>query len=186
LDWTTKMENYKRYKWTTGDFSLVEGPPILIKTGWNVEYKGELPWTKLNFDLEDKQKGVCWYLEHFSIKSHAIYLAGDAQNPLFIAVETDGSPPYKVLVRSALSDDRICVLDYSRKYISKVLELDYENTRQVKDLSIKNDMVTWDQGEVSKNFKFGILYCKAGQRTEEQIFSNTSGNFSPPSICLYV
>jgi len=31
-------------------------------------------------------------------------------------------------------------------------------------------------GEVSCNFKFGILYCKEGQTTEEQIFSNTSGS----------
>ena len=115
LQWTTKMENYKRYKWTTGDLSACEGPPILVKPGWNVEYpkrvissllplllsfdhikryRGDVPWGKLNFEVEDKQKDVCWYHEHFYKKPHATYLSGDSQNPLFIAVDTDGSPPY--------------------------------------------------------------------------------------------
>jgi len=124
--------------------------------------------------VEDKQKDVCWYHEHFFKKSHVTYLAGDNQNPLFIAVDTDGSPPYKALVRSVTSDDRLCVLDHTKKHISKVLELDIENTRQVKDTLIRQEMSNWDLREVSKNFKFGILYCKAGQTTEEEIFSNTN------------
>jgi hypothetical protein len=38
LQWTSKMENYKRYKWTTGDLSVFGGPPLVPKAGWNVEY----------------------------------------------------------------------------------------------------------------------------------------------------
>lgn len=38
---------------------------------------------------------------------------------------------FKVLIRSVLGDDRLCVLDHSRKYISKVLEIDIENIKVV-------------------------------------------------------
>eukprot|EP00026_Physarum_polycephalum_P000328 Phypoly_transcript_00328.p1 GENE.Phypoly_transcript_00328~~Phypoly_transcript_00328.p1 ORF type:complete len:1301 (-),score=247.36 Phypoly_transcript_00328:874-4776(-) len=176
LQYVTKMENYRRYRWTTGDLSEYKNPPLVHKTGWNVEYKGQVPWGRLNFDVEDKHKDVHWYHDNFYKKPHATYLAGDSQNPLFIAVATDGSAPYKLLVRSVTSDERLCVLDYSRKYISKVLDLDFESTRHVKEASIQQlckDMANWDLAEVSNKFKFGVLYCKGGQTTEEQIFSNT-------------
>lgn len=40
LQWTSKMDTYKKYKWSVGDMSTFSdlGPPIIIKPGWNVEY----------------------------------------------------------------------------------------------------------------------------------------------------
>jgi len=124
-----------------------------------------VPFGKLNFDIEDKYRDVRWYSDHFVNKPHSIFLVVDNHDPLFIAVDTQGEPPYlsfsfsfpfsflpslplsvlfslrniftlnyfgyKLLVRSVSNDERLYVLDYSKKYISKVLELDNESVRAV-------------------------------------------------------
>jgi len=40
LQWTSKMETYRKYTWSVGDINSFTdlGPPIFIKPGWNVEY----------------------------------------------------------------------------------------------------------------------------------------------------
>ncbi len=51
-----------------------------------------------------------------------------------------------------------------------------KDVRLVKEQAILQQMIAWDEREVCKNFKFGVLYCKEGQTTEADIFANTSGS----------
>ncbi len=49
----------------------------------------------------------------------------------------------------------------------------------VKEADISPELLRWEQRGVFKSYKFGVLYCKEGQSTEEEIFGN--GNISEPS-----
>lgn len=176
LQWTTKnLENYRNYAWSNATGPHENQPPIVIQPGWHVEYRETVPLGKVIFEIEDRQKDTCWYTDHFFCKSHATYVGGDNQHPLFVAVETEPSPPYKVLVRTKFDDDRLWVLDYSRKQLVKVLKAENENLRFVKDFSVQQQMTQWDYKEVCRCYKFGILYAKSGQSSETEFFSNTSG-----------
>jgi len=173
LQWTTKnLENYRNYAWSSPNLPH-HGPPIVVYPGWNVEYRESVPLGKVIFEIEDRQKDTCWYTDHFFCKSHATYVGGDIKNPLFVAVETEPSPPYKVLLRTKYDDDRLWVLDYSRKQLVKALKAENENLTFVKDFSVQQQMTQWDYKEVCRSYKFGILYARTGQSTETEIFSNT-------------
>lgn len=42
----------------------------------------------------------------------------------------------------------------------------------VKNPEMSQELLKWEQRSVFKSYKFGILYCKEGQSTEEEIFGN--------------
>jgi hypothetical protein len=42
---------------------------------------------------------------------------------------------------------------------------------EIGDPMIQNDLLKYEQTEIIRRYKFGVLYAKAGQ-TEDEIFSN--------------
>jgi hypothetical protein len=48
------------------------------------------------FEIEDTERDLCWYKDHFHGQEHTVYLGGDEDSPLFLAVNKSNqeSPPY--------------------------------------------------------------------------------------------
>lgn len=51
-------------------------------------------------------------------------------------------------------------------------ELKDARLTEVKDPAIERDLVNMEDRMLVKHYSFGVLYCKSGQKTEEEIFSN--------------
>lgn len=49
---------------------------------------------------------------------------------------------------------------------------------EVKDAAIEKELVNMEDRMLVKHYSFGVLYCKSGQRTEEEIFSNKEDDVS--------
>lgn len=49
---------------------------------------------------------------------------------------------------------------------------------EAKDATIERDLVNMEDRMLVKHYSFGVLYCKSGQKTEDEIFSNTETDVS--------
>lgn len=49
---------------------------------------------------------------------------------------------------------------------------------EAKDSSIERDLTNMEDRMLVKHYSFGVLYCKSGQKTEDEIFSNTEDDVS--------
>lgn len=49
---------------------------------------------------------------------------------------------------------------------------------EAKDASIERDLVNMEDRMLVKHYSFGVLYCKSGQKTEDEIFSNREDDVS--------
>jgi len=47
---------------------------------------------------------------------------------------------------------------------------------EVDNLEFKNEMVKWEERYLVSKFKFGVVYCAAGQITEQEMFNNAVGS----------
>jgi RAP1 GTPase activating protein 1 len=54
-------------------------------------------------------------------------------------------------------------------------DMPVDSLRQVKDSNVPNELLAMEERQVIRSYKFGLLYCAAGQSGEEEIFSNSIG-----------
>ena len=45
----------------------------------------------------------------------------------------------------------------------------------IKDPNVPNELLSMEERQVIRSYKFGVTYCKAGQSTEAEMFANTHG-----------
>lgn len=121
----------------------------------------------------------------------------EKQGPFIISVRKENNPNnpdsklIRVLLRTRRGDDRKCVqqklvtskaakLNKSATIndIMKVIDptLNRQKIKLIKDPSIVEDLKKFEECQLVKSYKFGILFCKEGQTREEEMFSN--GSFS--------
>ncbi|XP_065916721.1 GTPase-activating Rap/Ran-GAP domain-like protein 3 isoform X2 [Dysidea avara] len=134
--------------------------------------------------LENPESETRWYFKYFLAKSHSNYVGYDV----------DKSP----YVLSVVPSDQICRCILWRKVGSKKLSVTNTNgkmpslklilekytlpkspLKEITNPEIQKDILTLEEQEGAVNFKFGILYAKAGQRTDDEMFSN---EFSSPEF----
>jgi len=166
---------------------------ISPKDGWNIEYGCPgVDHESLVIEFEDKQANICWYKEYFSGKSHGIFLGGTDDNPVLVVYEkisTEKPPPFKVLIMTKQGDERMLISEVmTKKQIPKAIKLESYNLVSVESTELEQELVQWEERSNSKNYKFGILYCKSGQKGEQEIFGNQdhdeSAEFSSLLDCL--
>ena len=51
-----------------------------------------------------------------------------------------------------------------------------------KDPALDKNLLSFENGNRVKNYKFGILYCKEGQTNEDDMFGNSKNSFSFPFL----
>ncbi|XP_063208881.1 GTPase-activating Rap/Ran-GAP domain-like protein 3 isoform X9 [Chroicocephalus ridibundus] len=150
-------------------------------------------WHRTDVHLENPEYHTRWYFKYFLGKVHQNYIGTDAEkNPFFLSVVLSDQnnqrvPQYHSILWRKTGTQKIC-LPYSPtktlsvKSILSAMSLDKfeKSPREIFHPEIQKDLLVLEEQEGSVNFKFGVLYAKDGQLTDDEMFSNddTTGTCS--------
>ncbi|KAJ1340459.1 hypothetical protein BSLG_004906 [Batrachochytrium salamandrivorans] len=140
--------------------------------------------------LQESEKDVLWYRDNFLGKAHKNYLASDSpRGPLAISLIKDETS-YKALIRSNIGTERLSIPVNKIKSgtLRKIFGLDpvMENVisamgvsvpkktlKPSKNPNLPNELLSMEERQVIRSYKFGVEYAAPGQTTEEQALANT-------------
>ncbi|XP_043259850.1 GTPase-activating Rap/Ran-GAP domain-like protein 3 isoform X1 [Colletes gigas] len=140
--------------------------------------------------LENPEYQTRWYFKYFLGKLHQNYVAVDQErNPLFLSVATSevgdqSVPHYRVIFWRKTGAQKIS-LPYSanktltiRQILSNFFGLEKldKAPREIFSPEIQKDLLLLEEQEGSVNFKFGVIYAKMGQTTDDEMLSNEEGS----------
>uniref|UniRef100_A0A673J8R6 GTPase-activating Rap/Ran-GAP domain-like protein 3 n=1 Tax=Sinocyclocheilus rhinocerous TaxID=307959 RepID=A0A673J8R6_9TELE len=162
-------------------------------------------WRRTDVHLENPEYHTRWYFKYFLGKVHQNYVGTDAEkNPFFLSVVLSDQnnqrvPQYRAILWRKTGTLKIS-LPYSPtktlsvKSILSAMNVDRfeKGPREILNPEIQKDLLVLEEQEGSVNFKFGVLYAKDGQLTDDEMFSNESGsetfdkflNLLGDTICL--
>uniref|UniRef100_A0A8D0HJC1 GTPase-activating Rap/Ran-GAP domain-like protein 3 n=1 Tax=Sphenodon punctatus TaxID=8508 RepID=A0A8D0HJC1_SPHPU len=155
-------------------------------------------WHRTDVHLENPEYHTRWYFKYFLGKVHQNYVGTDAEkNPFFLSVVLSDQnnqrvPQYRAILWRKTGTQKIC-LPYSPtktlsvKSILSAMNLDKfeKSPREILHPEIQKDLLVLEEQEGSVNFKFGVLYAKDGQLTDDEMFSNGESVCSfPISVTL--
>ncbi|GAB1286252.1 GTPase-activating Rap/Ran-GAP domain-like protein 3 [Apodemus speciosus] len=120
---------------------------------------------------------------------HQNYIGNDAEkSPFFLSVTLSDQnnqrvPQYRAILWRKTGTQKIC-LPYSPtktlsvKSILSAMNLDKfeKGPREIFHPEIQKDLLVLEEQEGSVNFKFGVLFAKDGQLTDDEMFSNEIGS----------
>ncbi|KAG5307200.1 GARL3 protein, partial [Acromyrmex insinuator] len=140
--------------------------------------------------LENPEYQTRWYFKYFLGKLHQNYIASDQErNPLFLSVVTSEVgdqcvPHYRVILWRRTGAQKIS-LPYSanktmtiRQILSNFFSLEKldKAPREVFTPELQKDLLLLEEQEGSVNFKFGVIYAREGQITDDEMLSNERGS----------
>ncbi|XP_048679402.1 GTPase-activating Rap/Ran-GAP domain-like protein 3 isoform X3 [Caretta caretta] len=148
-------------------------------------------WRRTDVHLENPEYHTRWYFKYFLGKVHQNYIGTDAEkNPFFLSVVLSNQnnqrvPQYRSILWKKTGTQKIC-LPYSPtktlsvKSILSAMSLDKfeKSPREIPHPEIQKDLLVLEEQEGCVNFKFGVLYAKDGQLTDDEMFSNETGSGS--------
>ncbi|KAJ3339155.1 hypothetical protein HDU93_008541 [Gonapodya sp. JEL0774] len=139
--------------------------------------------------LQECEKDIIWYRENFFGKPHFNYLAVESERgPIAVSV-VEGNENWKVLVRTKTGSERLTVpnklvpVPFVRKLfglgppLEHVMQAASRNIpvsemRLSRELSLPNELLSMEERQVIRSYKFGVAYLSAGQTSEEEMFRN--------------
>ncbi|XP_078082550.1 GTPase-activating Rap/Ran-GAP domain-like protein 3 isoform X7 [Mustelus asterias] len=148
-------------------------------------------WHRTDVHLENPEYHTRWYFKYFLGKVHQNYVGTDTErNPFFLSVVLSDQnnqrvPQYRAILWKKTGTQKIC-LPYSPtktlsvKSILSAMNLDKfeKGPREIFNAEVQKDLLVLEEQEGSVNFKFGVLYAKDGQLTDDEMFSNETGSDS--------
>jgi hypothetical protein len=96
----------------------------------------------------------------------------DTSTKAYRAIVRTPRGDYRVVVRCERKKDRIAAL---RKAFPQLVPAN-ARLRLVKSLAIRDVMVEFDEKNYKDKFKFGVVFARAGQTAESQMFQNEHGS----------
>ncbi|KAI9189493.1 hypothetical protein H9P43_000926 [Blastocladiella emersonii ATCC 22665] len=145
--------------------------------------------------LQECERDIIWYRDYFFGKAHINFVAkASARGPLAVSLVLDGDN-YKGLVRTTEGSERLTVPRDSvvtawwRKLfgmpptptsIMRALspQIPIQSLKLCKDVGLPNELLAMEERQVIRSYKFGLGYLRAGQNSEEHLFSNTEEDMS--------
>ncbi|NXF05879.1 GARL3 protein, partial [Smithornis capensis] len=159
-------------------------------SGENTDYAPGT-WHRTDVHLENPEYHTRWYFKYFLGKVHQNYVGTDAEkNPFFLSVVLSDQnnqriPQYHSILWRKTGTQKICfpyspTKTLSVKSILSAMSLDKfeKSPREIFHPEIQKDLLVLEEQEGSVNFKFGVLYAKDGQLTDDEMFSNETGSES--------
>ncbi|KAI3362168.1 hypothetical protein L3Q82_012492 [Scortum barcoo] len=153
-------------------------------------------WRRTDVHLENPEYHTRWFFKYFLGKVHQNYVGTDAEkNPFYLSVVLSDQnnqrvPQYRAILWRKSGTLKIS-LPYSPtktlsvKSILSAMNMDRfeKGPREILNPEIQKvratpDLLVLEEQEGSVNFKFGVLYAKDGQLTDDEMFSNESGSES--------
>ncbi|XP_062937724.1 GTPase-activating Rap/Ran-GAP domain-like protein 3 [Cynocephalus volans] len=158
---------------------------------WLMANAAALPgtWRRTDVHLENPEYHTRWYFKYFLGQVHQNYIGNDAEkSPFFLSVTLSDQnnqrvPQYRAILWRKTGTQKIC-LPYSPtktlsvKSILSAMNLDKfeKGPREIFHPEIQKDLLVLEEQEGSVNFKFGVLFAKDGQLTDDEMFSNEIGS----------
>ncbi|KAG8512798.1 LOW QUALITY PROTEIN: GTPase-activating Rap/Ran-GAP domain-like protein 3, partial [Galemys pyrenaicus] len=162
-----------------------------VENGSSDENATALPgtWRRTDVHLENPEYHTRWYFKYFLGQVHQNYVGNDAEkSPFFLSVTLSDQnnqrvPQYRAILWRKTGTQKIC-LPYSPtktlsvKSILSAMNLDKfeKSPREIFHPEIQKDLLVLEEQEGSVNFKFGVLFAKDGQLTDDEMFSNEVGS----------
>ncbi|XP_068190157.1 GTPase-activating Rap/Ran-GAP domain-like protein 3 isoform X5 [Antennarius striatus] len=148
-------------------------------------------WRRTDVHLENPEYHTRWFFKYFLGKVHQNYVGTDAEkNPFYLSVVLSDQnnqrvPQYRAILWRKTGTLKIS-LPYSPtktlsvKSILSAMSMDRfeKGPREILNPDIQKDLLVLEEQEGSVNFKFGVLYAKDGQLTDDEMFSNETGSES--------
>ncbi|XP_026153040.1 GTPase-activating Rap/Ran-GAP domain-like protein 3 isoform X1 [Mastacembelus armatus] len=148
-------------------------------------------WRRTDVHLENPEYHTRWFFKYFLGKVHQNYVGTDAEkNPFYLSVVLSDQnnqrvPQYRAILWRKTGTLKIS-LPYSPnktlsvKSILSAMNIDRfeKGPREILNPEIQKDLLVLEEQEGSVNFKFGVLYAKDGQLTDDEMFSNEVGSES--------
>eukprot|EP01130_Rhizamoeba_saxonica_P006726 TRINITY_DN2688_c0_g1_i1.p1 TRINITY_DN2688_c0_g1~~TRINITY_DN2688_c0_g1_i1.p1 ORF type:complete len:450 (-),score=81.17 TRINITY_DN2688_c0_g1_i1:1148-2497(-) len=155
---------------------------------WIEEYSDIENIHDIRMSVNNQKFSNRWYNEHFYGKEHKNFIGNDKEYGPFILSLKFKRMEDHIVITSLLKtykEDVNCVFNsISEKNVAKyiVMELDDcivpRKLKYIKDPSFEEELSRFESEHHVPNFKFGVLYCKEGQTTEEEMFSNEHGSLA--------
>ncbi|XP_049594295.1 GTPase-activating Rap/Ran-GAP domain-like protein 3 isoform X4 [Syngnathus scovelli] len=148
-------------------------------------------WRRTDVHLENPEYHTRWFFKYFLGKVHQNYVGTDAEkNPFYLSVVLSDQnnqrvPQYRAILWRKTGTLKIS-LPYSPtktlsvKSILSAMNMDRfeKGPREILNPDIQKDLLVLEEQEGSVNFKFGVLFAKDGQLTDDEMFSNEMGSES--------
>ncbi|XP_010782459.1 GTPase-activating Rap/Ran-GAP domain-like protein 3 [Notothenia coriiceps] len=148
-------------------------------------------WRRTDVHLENPEYHTRWFFKYFLGKVHQNYVGTDAEkNPFYLSVVLSDQnnqrvPQYRAILWRKTGTLKIS-LPYSPtktlsvKSILSAMNMDRfeKGPREILNAEIQKDLLVLEEQEGSVNFKFGVLFAKDGQLTDDEMFSNEMGSDS--------
>ncbi|XP_054468260.1 GTPase-activating Rap/Ran-GAP domain-like protein 3 isoform X2 [Anoplopoma fimbria] len=148
-------------------------------------------WRRTDVHLENPEYHTRWFFKYFLGKVHQNYVGTDAEkNPFYLSVVLSDQnnqrvPQYRAILWRKSGTLKIS-LPYSPtktlsvKSILSAMNMDRfeKGPREILNPEIQKDLLVLEEQEGSVNFKFGVLFAKDGQLTDDEMFSNETGSES--------
>ncbi|XP_034565970.1 GTPase-activating Rap/Ran-GAP domain-like protein 3 isoform X1 [Notolabrus celidotus] len=146
-------------------------------------------WRRTDVHLENPEYHTRWFFKYFLGKVHQNYVGTDAEkNPFYLSVVLSDQnnqrvPQYRAILWRKTGTLKIS-LPYSPtktlsvKSILSAMNMDRfeKGPREILNPEIQKDLLVLEEQEGSVNFKFGVLFAKDGQLTDDEMFSNETGS----------
>ncbi|XP_030853506.1 GTPase-activating Rap/Ran-GAP domain-like protein 3 [Strongylocentrotus purpuratus] len=138
--------------------------------------------------LENPEYHTRWYFKYFLGKIHQNYVGADVEKNIFFlsVVLTDANnhnvPQYRAILWRKTGTQKICIPYNSAKSMSvkRILgRFNIKSEKSPKEIytpDIQKELLLLEEQEGSVNFKFGVLYAKNGQKSDDEMFSNEHGS----------
>ncbi|XP_030887989.1 GTPase-activating Rap/Ran-GAP domain-like protein 3 [Leptonychotes weddellii] len=162
-----------------------------VENGSSDENATALPgtWRRTDVHLENPEYHTRWYFKYFLGQVHQNYIGNDSEkSPFFLSVTLSDQnnqrvPQYRAILWRKTGTQKIC-LPYSPtktlsvKSILSAMNLDKfeKGPREIFHPEIQKDLLVLEEQEGSVNFKFGVLFAKDGQLTDDEMLSNEIGS----------
>ncbi|CAJ1070199.1 GTPase-activating Rap/Ran-GAP domain-like protein 3 isoform X3 [Xyrichtys novacula] len=148
-------------------------------------------WRRTDVHLENPEYHTRWFFKYFLGKVHQNYVGTDAEkNPFYLSVVLSDQnnqrvPQYRAILWRKTGTLKIS-LPYSPtktlsvKSILSAMNMDRfeKGPREILNPEIQKDLLVLEEQEGSVNFKFGVLFARDGQLTDDEMFSNETGSES--------
>jgi len=138
--------------------------------------------------LENPEFQTRWYFKYFLGQVHSNYIGLDAKKEPYAlsvcltAADNHGIPQYRAILWKASGCQRLCFAYKPTKIMSprEVLRLfsaDVEKAPyEITEAEIQKELIVLEEQEGSVNFKFGVIFARDGQTTDDEMFSNANGS----------
>jgi len=157
-------------------YFVEDGPMVSMVDTSNQQFR---------LDLEH----YCWYEDYFVGKDHLNYVGyHPSVGAIVISTIKEGwstdNPTYRLIARTKEGDQKVLIPAKSvdigwRSSSFRLLNAAnplFANTKFniIDSVALEEDLLSYERKDTPKKFKFGVLYAKEGQATEEDMFSNAA------------